>query len=416
MSILASSVYYKNKNIIISDNLEIEVPCLFELNHTQLKNNLAYSLCLLGKTNNIPSIGHSYIKDSVTGLRSIHYLTNKLEIKARPDDNYTEGFNCKNLNDTKKYRFRGLFIIGYRYTKKDEYYMADSFFLELITSINDSKEYLSYSICEEEPFTLDKMVEEIDHPKQIIDSFIIKFCLNDCTIKTLNSKNGYCVDISNIITSSKNIISSAIILINTSKDEIISYETYIAFEAKNNNLFVYVYEPIKDNSLGVESMLNGKCKRIQKNEEKELQFKKVLTFPLKDFDGTFKLSNEDTFNLNFVYRGEGHHSGTCFTLPYTIDNYISSVTGSINYLTGVFLFLRPMLIEKSYSFDSKVKWVSERITDEAVLSDSNLLTYTENKSYKASDVKYLCKTHGLSMNESKVHLVKIRASIPLPEC
>lgn len=406
MSLLASS-----KNTKKSDNLIVHIPQIINLNCEELKRNLTFTLSSMKGILNLPPNGIAYIKQFGEKSNMLFYLNSNPGFKPNPEDNYVDGFNVNNLEDIKKYRFRGLFSIGFRYKKVDSY-IAESFFLELVPPINDTDRYIRCIICEEEEFNIDKRTEEKVHSEQIVDLFTIKFIFNNFIIKTMDSKNCYQVDIPNINLLTTNLISSAFMFINTTGCVDTLYETYIALEYKDNILNLYVYEPIKNNNLGVESMLGGKNKRAPQIEEKELPIKKVMSLPLSK---ELKINFEGSCELSFVCRGEGYRSGSCFNLPFEIDNNRSHIIGNSDFIESIFLYFRSMMIEKTYSFDSKVKWSSERITNEAIIN-GNMLTYSNNSSYKANDIKFLCKTYAMASKEpEKIHLIKIKCVLPLPE-
>lgn len=404
MSLLASSKFSKK-----SDNLTIYIEQFININHEELKRNLSYTLSSMKAIPNLPSNGIAYIKQFGEKTNMLFYLNGNTGFKPNPEDNYVDGFNVNNLEDTKKYRFRGLFSIGFRYKKSDNY-IAESFFLELVPPINNPDRYIRCTIYEEEQFNLDKEAEEKIHSEQLVDLFTIKFIFN--FIRTMDSKKCYRVDISNINLLTANLFSSAIISINTTGYVDTLYETYIGLEYRDNILNLYVYEPIKNNNLGVEPMLNGKNKRVSQVEEKELPIRKVISIPL---NRELKINCKTNFELCFVCRGEGYRSGSCFNLPFEIDNNTSHITGDRDFIESIFLYLRSMMLEKTYSFDTKVKWSSERITNEATIN-GDVLTYSGNGCYKTNDIKFSCKTHGMSSKEpEKVHLIKIKCILPLPE-
>ena len=405
MSLLASSKFSKK-----SDNLTIYIEQFININHEELKRNLSYTLSSMKAIPNLPSNGIAYIKQFGEKTNMLFYLNANPGFKPNPEDNYVDGFNVNNLEDTKKYRFRGLFTIGFRYKKLDNY-IAESFFLELVPPINKPDKYIRCTIYEEEQFNLDKEAEEKIHSEQLVDLFTIKFIFNNF-IRTMDSKKCCRVDIPNINLLTANLFSSVIISINTTGYVDTLYETYIALEYKDNILNLYVYEPIKNNNLGVEPMLSGKNKRVSQVEEKELPIRKVISIPLNK---ELKINCKTNFELCFVCRGEGYRSGSCFNLPFEIDNNTSHITGDRDFIESIFLYLRSMMLEKTYSFDTKVKWSSERITNEAIVN-GDVLTYSGNGCYKTNDIKFSCKTHGMSSKEpEKVHLIKIKCMLPLPE-
>jgi hypothetical protein len=424
-----------------SSDISIYIPTLFHINWERTREILKVNLLKLTKTP--PS--YSYIKDIETNEDIIYYFNSSVQTKGDANSNYADGFNIKDNSDTNKYRLRGLYKIGYRYIKQETVFIATSFFIELVSNISKPNDYITYSICEDNDFSYSEITTcdtEVDSSAMDMFKLMLNYTDNNknSNFKTLSWKGPIlsgntevpCLDIPYLEGSSHTV--SALVTSSKSYKIDVDFDTYLAYEARGNSLFIYTYNPISSNvdvsSIGgIYSMLNEKNKRIIVSNENSLPFTLCAEFPLNtETNLPTALTSDKIFNMLFISRSNGRYTGSNFLLPFELTKNDSSQISSYSMddadkhlIWSTFLFLTniPSTTEKIFPLDAKVKWTTEKLTDDATFTAPGVISYTKNKTFKSVSgdmTKFFCKNHTLDFSGPKnIHIIKVSLNLNLPD-
>lgn len=420
-----------------SGNISISVPALFHINWLSVRKILKVNLAKLSSS----SQPYSYIKDIETGEDIIYYFNSDVKTKGDSYSNYADGYEIRDITSTKKYRLRGLYKIGYRYIRQEAGFAATNFFIELVSNISKPDDYISYSVCEDSGFSYaEALGSDIELETSTMEMF--KLILNykddngNSQFKTLLWKGPIlsgntdvpCLDIPSCEANFTTI--SAVVSSTKSFKVDVNFETYLAYEAKGNSLFVYTYNPTSTSSEvgGIYSMINEKNRRLSSGDEKFLPFDQCVEFDLKTGSSLSEpLVSDKIFRLVFVCKQQGRYAGSNFLLSFNLNSGDSSQVSSYamddtdKLIWSTFLFLKniPSTTEKNFPLDNKIVWTTEKMADDASFSSPGIITYNTSKTFKSisGDMsKLFLKNHTIGfVGPKNIHIVKLSFNLSLPD-
>lgn len=420
-----------------SGEITISIPVLFHINWQSVRKIVKVNLTKLS----LSSLPYSYVKDVETGEDIIYYFNSDIRTKGDSYSNYADGYQIKDNTSTKKYRLRGLYKIGYRYIRQESGFAATTFFIELVCNISKPDDYITYSLCEDNGFSyVEALGSDVECETSTMEMF--KLILNykddsgNSQFKSLLWKGPIlsgntdvpCLDIpsceANFTTISALVSSTKYFKMD------VNFETYLAYEAKGNSLFVYTYNPTSTSSEvgGIYSMINEKNRRLSSADEKSLPFDQCAEFHLKIGSNLSEpLITDEIFRLVFICKQPGRYAGSNFLLSFNLDssdpNQISSYamddTNKLIWSTFLFLQNIPSITEKNFPLDSKIKWTTEKLADDAYFTSPGVISYTKSKPFKSisGDMsKLFLKNHTLGFIEPKnIHIIKLSFDLSLPD-
>jgi hypothetical protein len=443
-----------------AESMSISVPLLFAIDWDSLTVVVNQNLTMLSKITVPPTQSYSYVKDPNSGADLIYYLTSFGIPRGDMLSNYSDGFNIEEGTDTKIYRIRGLYKIGYRFIKQNEDYIATSYFIELVSNVSKPDSYLSYSTYESTPFSYSGTSQvDIESEVNDIESFKLSLVFKNgpftSEVKTLTWKCSIlggsneipCVDIPFSHEQKRGPTTiSGIVRINKPARIIVPFETYLAYEAKDSMLNIYTVDSGFDNG-GIYPMLSGKNKKIlitnsgglnnlnsgglnnTLNSSITFPFRKCISFPINPGASSLTTLGSDTnFSLNFLSNQEGHYLGSNFNLffelvkvdPNQVSAYVMDDTDK-SIILNAFLFMRNVLKtgEVPFPVDSNIKWTTEKLADDASFAPDGRIFYKSGKTFKpvSGDMtKFFCRDNYLSfVGSNNIHLIKVCLSLSLPD-
>ena len=423
---------------IIDTEFSLYAPVLLNLDWGLILGNVNERLHLLATTNPTVYSKYDYMKDD-TGDKD------RIFIFTASGEGYSEAFNLINRNDTKKYRVRGSYKLGYRVVKQDTTFVAPSFFIELIPGTSDGDGYITYSSYQETDFNYyQECKTNDDNTNYSVDSFRLNFnfvsyagasCMRTLEWKTsaLGGKGAApCVDIPYPTGGMDHrAIVSAFMTLNKIPRLEVTFDTFVAFEAKNNNFILHTHNIFGDTTIdgGVHSMLSGRNRKLTSMDLKTLTLSEAAHFPLNT-NTTFPtpIVSDCIFGLNFAARQSGPYSGCVFTLPFSLSKadpdqvsmYTPDDTDKPN-LTSVFVFFKNIgyTSERNFTLDANVKWSAERISASSAFIAPGLIAYTRDKTPKINtgDMTklYLRDTNLEFTGPNNLHVFNLKLTLTLPQ-
>lgn len=425
-------------NSVVDMEFSLYSPVLLNLDWSNIFSTVNERLRLLGLANPIIYSKYDYVKDSSGEKDRIFTFT-------ASGEGYSEAFNLLNRNDTKKYRLRGNYKLGYRVTKQDTSFTATSFFAELVTNSNDGEGYITYSSYQEPDFNYYQEAK-MGIESSISNTDAFKLNLNFISyagtsiMKTLDWKASAlggkgappCVDIPcpGDGTDHRVVVSGFLTLNKIPRVEV-TFDSFVVFEVKGNNLVIYTQNVFGDTTVdgGVHSMLGGKNRKLSTFDMKTLTLMEILSFPLNTKTNfPTPIVGNDIFGLNFAARQTGPYSGCVFNLPFTlakgdsdqVSMYTLDDTDKLN-LSSLFIFFKnvPYTSERNYSLDAGVKWSAERISSTTTFISPGVIAYTRDKNVKTNtgDMTklYLRDTNLEFTGPNNLHVFNIKLTLTLPQ-
>lgn len=412
----------------------ITIPTMMSLDWNKINLILRNQLTSLASNPSTPSVGYQYLRaDASTGKDTIFSFS----CSDTEQNAYVSGYNAGD----DKYRLRGNYKLGFRYIKQGNNCDVSSYFIELTPKTVNGEDYITSSVVQEATFSYSSEAEVKEVNTDTLDVFrlVLNFPAANHSVRSVNWKclamggNAVtpCVDIPS--GDGKVAVGATLYSVPISKSNV-SFETYIALEAKDEILNLYTQE-IQSATGGVFAMLSGKNKSSPATQSPvtAFSFRTPTKFAINTSSkspSTLALAPASVgttggqLTLNFVSNQSGKYSGFNFKLPFNISDtdpstYTMDDTSAL--IWSIFLFLKPTSIdgEKTYPLGSDIKWTTEKVSDASTFSNTNTITWNNSKAFKpvsGSMDKFFLKGNAVDLIQPKnMHVIKISMILALPD-